>query len=356
MTLKGDVLLVYLPSPAPEPFLAQARERFPELEVRWFEAPIVNFQLLPPDHLPDEAWEGVTMLCIYHQPDPAKVPRARFFQAASAGLDMWAGYPKFRDPEVQFANASGCQPPQIAEWVIGAYLSHQHHFHVYAEQQKQQLWRPRLELGMQVSTGRRMGILGYGGIGRQCARLGQALGMEVYAYTLRERPTAESRRDETYCVPGTGDPEGVIPSKWFSGGTSQDVDHFLEQDLDLLVVSLPLGDATRGLLGAEQFKVLGKNHGKTFVCNIARGPIIDTDALVNALENGLIQGAAVDVTDPEPLPEGHALWKAPNFFLTPHISWQSSKYWDNLSGLLLENLDRLATGRPLLNVEKRRPN
>lgn len=110
MTLKDDVLLVYLPSPAPEPFLAQARERFPELEVRWFEAPIVNFQLLPPDHLPDEAWEGVTMLCIYHQPDPAKVSRARFFQAASAGLDMWAGYPKFRDPEVQFANASGCQP------------------------------------------------------------------------------------------------------------------------------------------------------------------------------------------------------------------------------------------------------
>lgn len=110
MSLKGEVLLVYLPGAAPESFLKQTRERFPELEVRWFDAPVVDSAFLPPDHLPDEAWEGVTMLCIYHQPDPAKLPRARFFQAASAGLDMWAGYPKFLDPKVQFANASGCQP------------------------------------------------------------------------------------------------------------------------------------------------------------------------------------------------------------------------------------------------------
>ncbi|KAM5346806.1 hypothetical protein ACJ41O_009811 [Fusarium nematophilum] len=353
MALKGDVLLIYLPSPAPPSFLDAVRTRFPELEVRWHQTPVENFKLLPPDHLPPEAWEGVTMMCIYHVPRPELIPNVRFFQVASAGLDLWAGHPKYLDPDVIFCNASGCQPPQIAEWVIGAYLSHQHHFHVYAEQQKQQLWRPRLELGMEVSTGRRMGVLGYGGIGRQCARLGQALGMEVYAYTLRERPTPESRRDETYCVPGTGDPDGLIPTEWFSGGSREDVNRFLAQDLDLLVVSLPLSDSTRGLLGAEQFQVLSNNRKKTFVCNIARGSIIDTDALVRALEGGLIQGAAVDVTEPEPLPEGHPLWKAPNFFLTPHVAWQSSKYWDNLSGLLLENLERLAAGGPVVNLDKK---
>ncbi|KAJ3522700.1 hypothetical protein NM208_g12748 [Fusarium decemcellulare] len=353
MALKGDVLLVYLPCQAPPAFLEATSSRFPELQVRWFEAPIVDFKLLPPDHLPPEAWEGVTMMCIYHVPKVENVPKVRFFQVASAGLDMWVNYPKYLDPEVLFCNASGCQPPQIAEWVIGTFLSHEHHLQIYAKQQEQELWRPRLELGMEVSTGRRIGVLGYGGIGRQCARLAQALGMEVYAYTLRERSTPESRRDETYHVPGTGDPDGVIPSKWFSGGSRKDINHFLSQDLDLLVVSLPLSDGTKGLLSTEQFQILSQNRKKTFVCNVARGPIIDTDALVHALENGLLRGAAVDVTDPEPLPQGHPLWKAPNFFLTPHISWQSSRYWDNLAGLLLENLERLATGRPAVNVERR---
>ncbi|KAF4978486.1 hypothetical protein FZEAL_5132 [Fusarium zealandicum] len=349
MTLKDDVLLVYLPTPAPQSFLDAVHAKHPELEVRWYEAPVANFQLMGLENLPAGAWDGVTLVCTYHIPDIELVPNVRFFQSASAGLDMWADYPKYLDPDVLVCNSGGCQPPQIAEWVIGTYLSHEHRFQVYAEQQKEELWRPRIELGMQVSTGRRMGILGYGGIGRQCARLGQALGMEVYAYTLRDRPTPESRRDDMYCIPGTGDPDGLIPTKWFSGGSKDDIDNFLGQDLDLLVISLPLTDNTRQLLSTEQFQILSKNRNKTFVSNVARGPIIDTDALVYALENGLVRGSAADVTDPEPLPKGHPLWKAPNFFLTPHISWLSSRYWVNFSGLLLENLERLATGRPVLN-------
>ena len=193
------------------------------------------------------------------------------------------------------------------------------------------------------------GILGYGGIGRQCARIGQALGMEVYAYTLRERKTPESRKDLTYCVPGTGDLDGLIPTKWFFGSSREDVNHFLAQDLDLLVVSLPLNDATRGLIGPEQFQIMSKK--KTFLSNIARGAIVNTDALVDALEAGHIRGAALDVTEPEPLPKGHPLWKAPNVFITPHVAWQSSKYWDNLADLLLKNLERLANGQNVINPE-----
>lgn len=197
------------------------------------------------------------------------------------------------------------------------------------------------------------GVLGYGSIGRQCARLGQALGMDVYAYTLSEKKTPASRRNDTYCVPGTGDPEGLIPSKWFSGSSKQDIDNFLAQDLDLLIISLPLNSATRGLLSTEQFQILGRKPNKTFVSNIARGPIVDDAALVHALETGLIRGAAIDVADPEPLPEGHILWEAPNLFITPHIAWMSSQYWDNLSNLLLQNLDRLARGESVINPDKR---
>ncbi|KAF7548636.1 hypothetical protein G7Z17_g6944 [Cylindrodendrum hubeiense] len=353
MAFKGDVLLVYLPSQAPPQFLEGVRTKFPHLEVRWIQTPVDKGQLLAPDHLTAEQWAGVTMMCIYHVPKPEVIPDVWFFQAASAGTDTWAKHPKYLDPDVIFSNASGCQPPQIAEWVIGTWLSHEHHFQVYAEQQKQELWRPRLEMQVNVSTGRRMGILGYGAIGREIARLGQALGMEVYAYTRRERSTPESRRDETYFVPGTGDPDGLIPAKWFSGASRDDINNFLSQDLDLLVVSLPLTDDTRGLFGTEQFQILSRNKNKTFLSNIARGAIVNNDALVNALETGLIRGAAIDVADPEPLPKGNPLWKAPNLFITPHIAWQSSKYWDNLSDLLLKNLERLANGQTVINPDNR---
>ncbi|KAM0543388.1 hypothetical protein ACHAPJ_012347 [Fusarium lateritium] len=174
--------------------------------------------------------------------------------------------------------------------------------------------------------------------------------MEVYAYTHHERSTPESRRIKMYPIPGIGVPDGITLSKWFSGATKEDINNFLSQQLDLLVISLPLSGSTQGLLGAEQFQVLGKNHKKTFISNIARGPIIDMDALVHALENGLIRGAALDVTSLEPLPRGHPLWRAPNCVVTPHISWLSAKYLDVLVGLLVENLERLANGEPVVNL------
>lgn len=194
------------------------------------------------------------------------------------------------------------------------------------------------------------GILGYGAIGRNCARLAQAMGMEVYAYTHTPRPTPASRVDTTtYCVPGTGDPEGLIPTRWFSGS----VDAFLAEPLDVVVVATALTEGTRGLLGRRQFAILGEKESKVFLCNVARGPIVDTDALVEALERGLLAGAALDVTDPEPLPEGHALWKAPNVSITPHVAWQSTNVMYRVVDVLYNNLLRLDSGERLLNLIKK---
>lgn len=191
------------------------------------------------------------------------------------------------------------------------------------------------------------GILGYGSIGRQIARVAAALGTEVYAFTARERPTSASRRDDGYSTHGLGDPEGTIPAKWFYGTTKEAVNEFLSQDLDILVISMPLTKSSYRLIGPEQFAILSKR--RTFVSNIARGPIVDTDALIEALEKGQIKGAALDVTDPEPLPEGHPLWKAPNLLITPHVSWHSSTHWDRVFDVLAENLENLASHKPLVN-------
>lgn len=84
--------------------------------------------------------------------------------------------------------------------------------------------------------------------------------------------------------------------------------------------------------------------------NIARGPIVNTDDLIKALDDGLIRGAALDVTDPEPLPEGHPLWKAKNLLITPHISGMSTSYTERILGVLDLNLERLSQGKRLVNV------
>ena len=192
-----------------------------------------------------------------------------------------------------------------------------------------------------------MGILGYGAIGRQCARIAQAMGVDVLAYTSRERPTPESKKDQSYCLPGTGDPDGSIPSAWYFGTSKEAVNDFLAQDLDVLVMALPTTSFTRHILDSPQFEILSKK--KTFIINVGRGLHINQDALISALESGKIKGAALDVADPEPLPKEHPLWKAPNCFLTPHVSWQTSLYFTRVMSVLETNLDRLSRGERLIN-------
>ena len=192
------------------------------------------------------------------------------------------------------------------------------------------------------------------------------MGAEVYAYTAHPRPTPESRRDKAYHVPGLGDPEGKLPTRWFSGTTEGEVREFLTSGLDLLVVAVPLTDATRGLLGEAQFRALyeaapapsgggggggeeKKKKPRTYVTNIGRGPVVDTDALIQALDEGWIRGAALDVTDPEPLPENHPLWHKDNVIITPHVSGNSDHYTDRLLGIIDVNLERLSKGEEFIN-------
>lgn len=195
------------------------------------------------------------------------------------------------------------------------------------------------------------------------------MGMKVHAYTLHPRPTPESRKDHGWAPEGMGDPDGVFPSKWFSGASKEDLHTFLGSGLDLLVVSTPLTPGTKHLLGKEEFEILynaspainffdetghSEPRGRTFVSNIARGPVINTDDLIEALETGKIRGAALDVTDPEPLPDGHKLWSTRNVILTPHVSGASTRYNERVLAILQENLGRTAKGVRLVNGVSRR--
>lgn len=176
--------------------------------------------------------------------------------------------------------------------------------------------------------------------------------MSVHAYTLHPRRTPASRRDDSYAPPGLGDPDGALPDRWFSGGSTAELHAFLASGLDLLVVAMPLTPKTRGLVARRELEVLRAR--RAFVSNIGRGPIVDTDDLMDALERGVIRGAALDVTDPEPLPDGHPLWRAKNIIITPHVSGGSSKYMERVFEVLMANLTRFSNGERLMNLINRK--
>lgn len=188
--------------------------------------------------------------------------------------------------------------------------------------------------------------------------------MSIHVYTASPRPTPESKKDTGYIVPGTGDPDGTFPEKWYSGTSSKELHEFLGSGLDVLVVSVPLTKDTRHLLSTEEFGILSAPRPKTgkgaFVVNISRGGIIDHDALLVALKKGLeegeggLKGASLDVTEPEPLGKESEFWDLKNVVITPHISGHGSAYTERAIGILALNLERMRTGGKLVNIVNRK--
>lgn len=183
------------------------------------------------------------------------------------------------------------------------------------------------------------------------------MGMHIIACTASEKPTPDSRRllrngtDLFNNNEAMGDDEGSLPVEWHAGTTKADLHKFLAADLDVLAIFSPLTASTRQALGKTEFDILSHSGSRApFLVNVSRGPIIVQDEMVAALKDGRLAGAALDVTDPEPLPREHELWDLPNVTITPHISWCFEEYVEDcLGGVLEENLRRLDAGKGLVN-------
>lgn len=177
--------------------------------------------------------------------------------------------------------------------------------------------------------------------------------MRVLVYTAQPRLTPESKRDTGFIIPGTGDPDGLIPEAWYSGRDKASLHDFLAQGLDHLVVSLPLNAGTTKLIGKAELDIFSAHCNSTtwkpFLTNISRGKVIDQDALLSALQSGALGGAALDVTDPEPLPVGHPLWEQPNVHIGSHMSAFGKRYWERSLEILRLNLTRIHEGKELIN-------
>ncbi|KAI3010030.1 hypothetical protein M752DRAFT_337986 [Aspergillus phoenicis ATCC 13157] len=340
-----EFLLILMPCAFPDKWIASMRSAVPHIRIEKREIDR-NATELPTDISPG-TWRDVTALFTWKLLPPKElVPSLQYVQLLSAGCNHVMGTSLFDETDVAFCTANGVHPPQITEWVFMTFLAFQHHLPGYLEHQKLGQWiDPTSDEDTEDAVGLRVGIMGYGSIGRQCARVAKAFGMDVHAFTLHPRTTPESRKTDSFSEPGLGDEDGQFPSKWFSG--KDQLNEFLGSDLDLLVITVPLTRETRGMIGREQFRHLSKK--KAYVSNIARGAVIKTDDLMDALDAGHIRGAALDVTDPEPLPADHKLWGYKNVIITPHCSGNSTHYNDRAIKILQCNLERRAQGQQLLN-------
>ncbi|EOA88894.1 uncharacterized protein SETTUDRAFT_148432 [Exserohilum turcica Et28A] len=354
-----DLVLCTLPWPEADAsrVIKVLKETFNDVDVEYHFTKYLNGKA-EPIHVPEESLHRAKYMAtlFWLPPSPASLPSVKLIQFASAGVNNHANHPIYTDSDIPLCSANGVHGPQIAEWVVMMDLVHSHNYTALYDNQKQKIWDSSPTKSVSDRVGKRVGILGYGSIGRQVGRVAKALGMDVLAYTASPRTTPESKRDTGYIVPGTGDPDGAFPSAWYSGTDKEHVHEFLKQELDLLVIAVPLTKATTHLLSTAEFELLHKSNPRgTYIANIARGQIIDQKALVTALHSNQIRGAALDVTDPEPLPKDDVLWDAPNVLITPHCSSMTDVYIDRVFELLVENIKHQRSGAKLINeVDRKR--
>jgi phosphoglycerate dehydrogenase-like enzyme len=243
------------------------------------------------------------------------------------------------DRPLRVCNARGVFDSAIGEWALAMIIGLRRDLPGMLRNQAATRWE-RSGRFAEEARGQVVGLWGYGGIGREVARLTKALGMTVHVLT---RSGVRPRLD-TYVQPGTGDPDGTLPDRVFVAGQER---AFLS-GLDFLVLALPHTRHSDGLIGEEQLRSLPRS---AFLLNPARGPIVQEQALLRALREGWIAGAALDTHFVYPLPPEHPLWGMPNVILTPHVSGsdRSSSFPARMADLFRENVRRLLEGRPLLN-------
>jgi phosphoglycerate dehydrogenase-like enzyme len=251
----------------------------------------------------------------------------RWLQLPYAGAERCIAVHGVREGDLLVTNAQRIYGPEIAEHVMAMLLSFSRGLYRYLPQQARGKWDRGLvpEEALWELDGKTLLVVGLGGIGTEVARLGHAMGMTVIA-------TRGSRRAGPDFVSYVGLADELME---------------LTPRADVIVNAAPLTPSTTGLFDGAFFEAMKPT---AYFINVGRGRSVVTEDLVSALRDGRIAGAGLDVTEPEPLPEGHVLWGMPNVIITPHISARSDLRSERLWIVLRENLRRYVAGEPMLSV------
>jgi phosphoglycerate dehydrogenase-like enzyme len=260
-----------------------------------------------------------------------KAPNLVWVQSMSAGVDRFRGNkPLMENNRIVPTNMRAVHGPAIADHAMAMLLTLTRNMRFYERARAEGKWAEEGPPGRGVVLqGKTMLVVGIGGIGTEIAQRAHGFGMRVIA-TRRSETPAPAYVEK---VGKPGDLMAMLP------------------EADVVAVCVPLTAETEGLIGEEALAAIKPG---AYLINIARGRIVDTDALLKALDSGRLAGACLDVTDPEPLPEGHPLWKQKNVIITPHIAADGELTEERAMALFAENLRRFGAGEPLLNcVDKR---
>lgn len=305
------------------------RERFPDLEIDTCDGK---------DEQERKMKDADLLFTRIIPEDPSLAPGLKWVHFVWEGVDEMS--PAFRDSDIILTNASGAHAVPIAEHVFTYMLNHERKTFMYRRYQEDREWlgwwdQPKLGL----LHGKTIGIVGYGRIGRAIAGIARGFGMNVIA--MKSDPTVRRSNDMRYspCC----DNEGSIPSRIYGPEGLHD----LLPLSDHVVISLPLTDGTRGIIGEEEFLEMKKN---AYFINVGRGALVDEEALIKALEEERISGAGLDVFEKEPLPKDHPLWVMENVTITPHSSVGGDPADDQVIDIFCENLERFLDGRKMINV------
>lgn len=306
--------------------------------------PGVNMQIIDtPEEkvrpLPKDLIENCdALLCTFPPENHQDMSRLKYLQISSAGYKQLIGL-GLEDRNVQSCNALGVFDVPIGEWNMAMMVNLARDMRTMMHHQDTQVWDRSARFQHEI-RGSVVGIWGYGGIGRETARLAKAMGMTVHVLS---RSGIKSRED-IYCVESTGDPQGILPDKVF---LNDEKDEFLK-GLDFLILAIPQTGNTEGIIGEHELKLLGP---KAFLLNPARGPLVQENALIEALNNKWIAGAALDTHYYYPMPAEHPLWKMDNVIMTPHISGSSSspKFLERVYDIFTQNIQKMIAGESLLN-------
>jgi D-2-hydroxyacid dehydrogenase (NADP+) len=247
----------------------------------------------------------------------ARFPRLAYIQSISAGLDQYSKE-TIKGAGIRLASAQGVNERAVAEHAMGLILASARKIPMARDNQAARKWRGLIsdltqredELG-----GKTVVIVGMGRIGSRLATLAKAFDMRVIGV----------KRD---VASGIGKADLVVPHKELRSALGQ---------ADFVVLTCPLTPETENLLDAD---AIGAMRASAYLINVARGPVVNEEALIDALETGRIAGAAIDCARQEPLPESSRLWAVPNLLITPHSAGETRKYEDNVIDILMENLGR----------------
>ncbi|MFF3172205.1 D-2-hydroxyacid dehydrogenase [Streptomyces sp. NPDC057900] len=320
----------------PDWWLDRLRARHPGLTV-------TQIQAKSAADIPDEVWRRTEILhtgSVFPESADA-APHLRWVQLDTSGADHLKGTSAW-DLPVPLTSIGGISPVPMAEYVMMMLLGLAHRLPRAIEIQQGGVW-PSLEERWNTLMPRRLrgatvGVVGYGRIGQEIGRLAGQFGMTVLGLK-RGRGT---RAGEFFGSPATDAAQAELY-------TPDELHAFLGR-CDYLVVTCPLTEETRGMIDASALDALKDG---AMVINVSRGGIVDEDALRAGLRSGRVAGAALDVFDEEPLPDGHFWWREPGVLLTPHVAGFAPDYEEQTLELVGTNVERYLTGRELVNLVDR---